>query len=194
MHDFYPHLPDRLGDAISSTGTYTSSPQGGVSFPMGASNGLFTYDSTINANWIGFASGTASPSGAAIYPNTDFSLTEEGICDQQAPYLVWNGELAAPRHLHFLWYMPSASASVDLKGCEGMKLWGIIYMPLGSWSAQGNVGSCHGSHACGAPFITGQIVTYDLHMGGTPALNVFYRQCATGVFGCGTGEGTQLVQ
>lgn len=171
------------------TGTsYTTDGSPAVSFPAGATSGVYSNASSPLPSWMDLPE-SGSPAGAD-YPSMDFSVEAE--CQQERTLNVWPGEMPTPQHLHFVFYMPNTT--FDVSGADDMKLFGIVYDPKGTFTLRGDFGNANHPGGLGGPWITGQLVTGDMTASGNTWITITYRPCRPGPDGCSSGAGTQLIQ
>lgn len=168
------------------TGSGFSAGDTSVSFNTGDPQAVYTYDS----NSLAFKRGTTqSPIfpgyGSLVYPSLDLTLAGECKPDNLE---MWPGEFNGKgQHLHFLMFDRGA-IKLKMTGNQGQALTGVFYSPHELEDIKGG-----GQSAGGPPFITGQIVSWDIAYGGNGAIDLIYRPCDKQDV-CASGLGTQLVQ
>jgi Putative Flp pilus-assembly TadE/G-like len=164
-----------------------------VTFTSGDAAAQYTYTSG-STNSLAYSRLTSSPKtspivsgfGSQIYPSMDF--TARGECTPNA-LEVWPGEMAGRgQHLHFAIFSRSFSLG-KLNGNQGQSFIGIWYVPKSTIDITG-AGSANG----GIPFITGQIVSWDIAFSGNGAVDLIYRPCDDKADPCASGLGTELIQ
>lgn len=164
-----------------------------VSFNPGDATAYYSYTST-STNSLAYtrlaSSGDTSPIlpgfGSQIYPSMDY--TAHGECTPNT-LEVWPGEMnGRGQHLHFALFSRTFTLG-KLNGNQGQSFVGVWYIPKSTMDVTG-AGSANG----GIPFITGQIVAYDMTFSGNGAVDLIYRPCNDKADPCASGLGTQLIQ
>lgn len=168
------------------TGSGFESDDARVSFNAGDPTAYYTYPSSTLAYQRGSTESPIVPGfGSQIYPSMD--LKQSGEC-RPDNLEMWPGEMnGTGQHLHFLMF-DRGTLGVALHGNQGQALIGIFYTPHELETINGA-----GSAAGGPPFITGQIITWDITYRGSAAVDLIYRPCDEQNT-CASGLGTQLIQ
>jgi Flp pilus assembly protein TadG len=198
-----------------STFTSGSPGPGAVSFNLGNSAAYYTYSAssansylTGSPNQLAYLNGENSwspvgaltPShqiisgwGSLVYPSMD--LTVAGECDPTTyTYEMWPGEFGVetgagkPQHLHFAIFNRTLN-NFQISGNNGQSYYGVFYTPHTEEQITGA-----GKTTGGPPWITGQIVSWDITFGGSSAVDLIYRPCNVTSDPCASGLGTQLIQ
>jgi hypothetical protein len=160
--------------------TWQDFPPDGVS---GATGGTYKYQTSIFTGLpFNFE---RSSSSAMIYPNVDFTGADKCL-DGGLSFEDWPGEYPkGPLKMHMVIYAPAGG---KMGGASAQNWFGSIYVPNGSLTIDG-AGKGNG----GPPFVTGQIIAFDLTFTGTAATDVTYLECSSSN-PCTSGHGTQLIQ
>jgi hypothetical protein len=153
-----------------------------------------------------------------LYPNVDFSTSEDKVCNATSGLgNVWQGEFAGNvvSHLHFLVFQRDPGHGIKLTTSGQQYWWGILYNP-GNYASGGGCASscavtiagkassavivpagvnsgvttCNLGLTCGPPAVFGQIVADNLSYSGNVGVEVYYRPSSS----VGSGPGTALVQ
>lgn len=184
--DMYLPTPD----PCPGTGSGFAAGDTSVSFNRGDSQAVYTYPPGSLASQRGMSQSPIFPGyGSLVYPSMDLSLAGECRPDNLE---LWPGEFNGKgQHLHFLIFdrsVGTANTELKMAGNQGQALTGIFYTPHELEDIKGG-----GQGAGGPPFITGQIVSWDISYGGNAAIDLIYRPCDKQDV-CASGLGTQLVQ
>ncbi len=185
----YPAAPN----PCPGTGTYTNGSA--VNFPAGATGGNPTgnYNSTYKSNndslphvTSSYPNGPTSTQEQWMYPSMDWSVSAE--CSNAQTLEVWPGEMPAPQHLHFLFYITDTT-SFKMNGASGQQYTGVFYAPNASVTINGA-----GKGAGGPPWIDGRLIVDDASFSGNSTNDITYRGCSPGSLACGSTYGSSLVQ
>jgi Putative Flp pilus-assembly TadE/G-like len=170
-----------------------------VQFNPGSASAFYAYQPGSLAYTNGFrfttSDNTASGTPFSVYPS--FDLTQTGECKNTATantYQVWPGEVTPGEHLHFLFFSREANGgsgkfNFELNGNNAQNWFGTFYTPFALENVKGA-----GKGVGGPPWITGQIVSWDIDFSGNGSVDLIYRPCGESEVSCASGVGTALIE
>jgi hypothetical protein len=207
------------------TGQDTLLPIASDDFPAGSSSATSTYiypptslagqDAVL---WGGLLSGSLTSTPGQLYPNVDYSVSEDSACNTRSSGTAadeWTGEFPSgvTSHLHFLVFQRDSSHGITLESSAQQYWWGILYNP-GNYDSGGGCASACEVHigslqvsslpgsgvttcsvfgltlTCGPPTVLGQVVADNLTIDGSVAVEIYYRQYSP----LESGPGTSLIE